>query len=119
MNNLNILEVNCHFAGVLSGQLPPAVPRYNIASKIMTWYYYITYGIYPLWRIFAKALGELGDDKTALLNRNVEEVRKCVYRLFGVLYKRFKLFYISCEFWAMSNMQAVCKAAVIIHNMVV
>lgn len=119
MNDLNVVGVSCHFTRVLSGQFPPAVPRYNIGSRIMTWRYYITDGIYQLWRIFAKALGEVGDDKTALYNRNIEAVRKCVERVFGVLYRRFKLLYISCECWTMSKIQVVCKAAVSIHNMIV
>lgn len=94
MNDLNILEVILHFSSMLSGQFPPATPRYSISSTEMNWYYYITDGIYPPWKIFVKALSDTDDEKILLFNRNVVVVRKCIERVFGVLYRRFKLLFI-------------------------
>lgn len=108
-----------HFSRVLSGEFPSRPPCYKIGSAEVTWYYYITDGLYPLWKIFAKALADATDEKAKLLNSNVEAVRKCVERVFGVLYRRFKMLYTTYEFWTVSKMKLLMTAAVVIQNMIV
>lgn len=50
---------------------------------------------------------------------NQEGIRKCVERVFVVLFKRFKLLFIACEFWSIDKMKQIVTAVVIIHNMIV
>lgn len=70
-------------------------------------------------RIFAKALADATNQKTELFNKNVEAVRKSIERVFGVLYQRFTIMFIACEFWTVEKMKLVSEAAVVILNMIV
>lgn len=57
-NDLNILEVSNQFARVLCGEFPQTQPSYCVNGKIFDWFYYLTDGIYPNWKIFVKTLSE-------------------------------------------------------------
>lgn len=119
MNDLNILEISDHFCKVLNGCFPPITPNYTIDGRDFNWFYYLTDGIYPDWKIFMKSITEPTDKKSKLYAKVQESIRKCVERLFGVLYRRFKILYVGSEFWTVEKMKHVVSAAVIIHNMVV
>lgn len=119
MNDLNILEVSDHFSRVLNGSFPPVTPSYEVNGKTFDWFYYLTDGIYPNWKIFMQSISEPSDKKTKLYASVQESIRKCVERLFGVLYRRFKMLYVGCEFWTISKMKNITSAAVILHNMIV
>lgn len=118
-NDLNILEVSDYFGRVLSGNFPPVSPRYKINGKEFTWYYYLADGIYPKWRIFIQSSPESTDRKGKHFSAAQEAIRKSIERVFGVLYKRFKLLFVACEFWTVAKMKSIATAAVILHNMVV
>lgn len=84
MNGLNILEVSLHFLCVLARILLPISSRYKISEKDVTWWYYISNGVYRPWRIFVKSL-TLQEMKSRLFNRNVEVICMCVVLMSGVL----------------------------------
>lgn len=119
LNDLNILEINNHFAKVLSGDFPPLSPRYRISGKEFTWFYYLTDGIYPQWRIFIQSIQDSNNRKDKQFSAAQEAIRKSVERVFGVLFKRFKLLFVACEYWSVNKMKIIATAAVIIHNMIV
>lgn len=119
MNDLNILEVSNHFQQVLSGVFPPTQPSYTVAGKSFDWFYYLTDGIYPSWKVFIKTVSQPLTRKAKLYSTFQEAVRKCVERVFGVLFRRFKLLYIASEFWTMDKMHWLATAAVCLHNLIV
>lgn len=85
LNDLIILEVSPHFARVLSGHFLYVSPSYQIAEITIDWFYYLTDGIYPWWKIFIKSLSEASDQKTKMFSRTKEGVRTCVKSVFGVV----------------------------------
>ncbi|CDF33411.1 unnamed protein product [Chondrus crispus] len=119
LNDLNILEVSEHFSQVLNGRFPPVEPSYSIDGKVFNWFYYLTDGIYPCWKIFVKSLSTPSSRKEKLYCKLQEGVRKCVERVFGVLFRRFKLLYFACELWSVERMKTIAEAAVILHNQIV
>ena len=56
LNDLNILEVSEHFSQVLNGWFLPVEPTFTKDGKVFNWFYYLTDGIYPCWKIFVKSL---------------------------------------------------------------
>ena len=119
LNDLNILEVSSHFHDVLAGVFPPSQPSFTISGKVFTWFYYLTDGIYPSWKIFIKTIPSATSTKMKYFSKCQEGVRKCVERVFGVLFRRFKLLYVASEFWTVSKMRDVASCAVCLHNMIV
>lgn len=119
MNDLNILELSDHFNKVLSGTFPQITPSYTITNKQFNWYYYLTDGIYPPWRIFIQSLSSTTDRKGKNFSVVQESIRKCVEQVFGVLYQRFKLLFVACEYWNVDKMRSIATTAVILHNMIV
>lgn len=119
MNDLNILELSDHFAKVLSGVFPSISPNYQVDNKPFSWFYYLTDGIYPPWRIFIQSINNSDDEVDKHFSAAQEAVRKCIERVFGVLYRRFKILFIACEYWSVEKMRSVSETAVILHNMIV
>lgn len=118
-NDLNILETSNHFAKVLSGSFPPVSPKYRIDGNEFNWFYYLTDGIYPEWRIFIQSIQDSTNRKDKHFSSAQEAIRKSVERVFGVLFKRFKLLFVACEYWSVDKMKSIATTAVILHNMIV
>ena len=118
-NDLNILEVSDHFAKVLNGSFPSVQPSYEINGMRFDWFYYLTDGIYPQWKVFVKTLSVSTSNKQKAFCCRQESVRKAVERVFGVLFRQFKILFLPSELWSAKKMGVIAKAAVIIHNMVV
>ena len=51
--------------------------------------------------------------------RRQEAVRKCVERLFGVLYRRYKSFFVASEKMSATKVRHIAITAAIMHNMTV
>ena len=54
-----------------------------------------------------------------LFCRLQEGVRKCVERVFNVLFRRFKSLFIASELWNPEKMKSIFEAAVIMHSQIV
>lgn len=118
-NDLNILEVSNHFNRVLAGEFPQVKASYTLSGEVFHWYYYLTDGIFPSWRIFTKSVPEGGTARLTWLKARQEGARKCVERLFGVLFRRFKIIFIPSELWSVAIMTSVAQAVIVRHNMIV
>jgi len=53
-NDLNILYASSLFQRIRQGSWPTSQPKSTIAGMALTWFYYLTDGIYPDWRVFVK-----------------------------------------------------------------
>lgn len=115
--DLNILEVSNHFSKVLSGSFPPVYSTYTVDGKVLDWFYYLTDGIYPPWNIFVQTLQDLVTTKNKWFSSRREGIRKCIERVFGVLFWRFKILFIAWELWSVDKMRDLAKAAVVLHDM--
>jgi Plant transposon protein len=104
---------------MLSGTFPPFTPKYRINGDDFAWFYYLADGIYPAWKIFVRSLREPKNEKQRSFCRLQEGVRKCVERVFGVFFRRFKVMFVSSELWSVEKMGVIAKACVILHNMIV
>lgn len=88
LNDLNILAVSQHFNRVLSGEFPSTHPTYVVAGQSFNCSYYLADGIYLGWKIFIKTFTEPTTDKERQFSKLQEGVRKCVERVFCVLFRR-------------------------------
>lgn len=118
-NDLNILEVSQHFNEVLCGSFPPCTPSYEIAGQHFSSFYYLTDDIYPSWKIFIKSISDAVDRKGQLFSTSQEGVRKCIERVFGVLFRRFNILFIASELWSVAKMKSIATACVCLHNIIV
>lgn len=119
MNDLNILQVSKHFTDFVCGTFPPVAPTYKICGETFQNFYYLSDGIYPRWRIFIRTISDPQTRKQMTFSSAQEGARKCVERVFGVLFRQFKILFVGSELWSPVKMQVIAKACVILHNMVV
>lgn len=94
-------------------------PSYKIAGDSFNWYYYLADGIYPAWKIFLQTLSDAAFEKEKCYVKAQEGVRKCVERIFGVPFRRFKILFVASELWDPEKMEMIAKCCVILHNMIV
>ena len=95
LNDLNILSVSEHFAKVLAGWFPPVAPHYVVSGENVRWFYYLADGIFPPWKVFCGKIDDSELDKEDVFVKAREGVRKCVERVFGVLFTQFKILFVS------------------------
>jgi Plant transposon protein len=67
----------------------PTRPETMIGTMPLTWYYCLADGIYPRWRIFIASITNPRTVKEKAFSKQQEAVRKCVERVFGVLFQQF------------------------------
>jgi Plant transposon protein len=89
-NYLNILHSSTLFNKIRTGAWPPCRPETVISGMRLAWYYYLTDGIYPLFRFFVPASFNPRNLKEKLFGKHQEGARKYVERVFGVPFKRFQ-----------------------------
>jgi Plant transposon protein len=54
-----------------------------------------------------------------LYSGNQECSRKCIERVFGVLFRRFMIMFVKSELWSVDKMRCIGKCCVILHNTIV
>jgi Plant transposon protein len=86
-NNINILHSSTLFNKIRTGAWPPCRPETVISGMPLTWYYYLTNGIYPRFRFFVPTFSNPRNLKEKLFGKHQEGARKSVERVFGVLFK--------------------------------
>lgn len=117
MSDLNILSVSPHCAEILTGRFPSMQPSYTIGGESFDWFYYLVDGIYPPWRIFLSTIAIPTSTKEMKYKALHESVRKCIERVFGVLFKRFGMISRPSRLWFSNDMTTIMQACVIIRNM--
>lgn len=119
LNDLNILDFSAHFCKLFSGQFPSVEVMYEVASEQFDWLYYLLDRIYPSWNRFSKTFSSPGSKEEETLYARQEEVRKCMERLFDVLYKRFNILAQPAPLWKATYINYILLTYVWIHNMTV
>jgi Plant transposon protein len=119
MNDLNILELSPLFNIVFSRRYPPFNVSFKIGEQEFESIYFLADGIYPSWRSFAKSYSIPANRRQEYYNTQQEGIRKCVERLFGVLFQQFQFLQRPSRLWGLEEMQKVFKVCVVMHNMLV
>jgi len=118
-NDLSILYASSLFQRIRQGSWPPSQPKSTIAGMALTWFYYLTDGIYPDWRVFVKTYKTPRNKKEKTFGKQQESVRKAIERFFGVLFRRYRILRQPCALWFKEDMACIMQACVIMHNMTV
>lgn len=119
MNDLNIPSVSSHFADVLSGKFPPWKVDYKIGTESFDWMYCLADGIYPEYKVFVRSLSSPTCRKQKGFTLLQESVRKCVERVFGLLFKQFSILFQPGRLYFSEDLNVIVRDCCILHNMVV
>lgn len=115
----SILYASTLFHSIHLGSWPPTRPQTTIAGFSLTWFYYLTDGIYPDWRVFIKTYTNPKSSKEKNFGRQQEAVRKAVERFFGVLSRKYRMLRNPCSLWYKEDMASIMEACVIRQSMTV
>ena len=74
-------------------------------------------GIYPRITIFAVPLVDPRTAKEKCFSNRQNSSRKAVERVFGFLFRQFRILYEPCRLWHLEDISFVVKACAILHNM--
>lgn len=81
-------------------------------------YYYLADGIYPKKLLFALCHPEPRTRKENIYSANHISARKAVERVFGVLFRQFRIIYVPGRTESLKEMETVMKECCILHNMI-
>ena len=81
-------------------------------------FYKLADGIYPRLSIFAIPLADPRTGKETCYSGRHNSARKAVERVFGVLFRQFRVLYEPCRLWHLEDIHFVVKACAILHNMI-
>ena len=116
-NDINVLQRSPIFDELASGRTPEV--EYWVNGNPYTMGYYLTDKIYPNWATFVKTVSAPASMKHKVFASIQESCRKDVERTFGVLQKKFKIIYNPARMWSHKKLNAIMRACVILHNMVI
>jgi len=98
---------------------PPSRPQTTIAGFSLSWFYYPTDGVYPDWRVLIKTYKHPKNRNKKNFGKQQEAVRKAIERLFGVLFRKYRMLRNPCSLWYTDDMANIMEAGVIMHKMTV
>lgn len=119
MNDINIMDCSDMFTDVRAGKWPLFYPTYTIANRTIDWFYWVTDGIYPNFRIFLKTISNPKNKKEKLYSKCQEAFRKSAERVYAVLFSRWHILSNPSRIWRNEEMNYVVKACIILHNMII
>jgi Plant transposon protein len=119
LNDINILDIFPLFSKFLAGVFPPVKPKYMISDSEIGWFYYLTDGIYPRWIFFVQTVSNPTKVAQNTFAAKQQAVRKCVERVFGVLFARFHILCTPSGLWTIEAMGDIMTACATMHNMIV
>jgi Plant transposon protein len=90
-----------------------------IGGERIDWNYYLCDGIYPRYLVLISSISKPRHLKEKTYAQQHEGVRKAIERVFGVLFKRFRILALPSRLWALEDMVATVHACCILHNMIV
>jgi Plant transposon protein len=104
MNDLNIFELSPLFNNVFARRYPPFNVSFKIGEQDFDSVYFLADGIYPSWRVFAKSYSIPANRREKYYNTQQEGVRKCVERLFGLVFQQFQILQRLSRLWGLKGM---------------
>lgn len=118
LNDIDIMWLSPLMNAIKVGMFPPQDVEYVIGEEKFNWYYFLADGIYPQnFKIFIQSLPNSTEKKRKKFSKVQEGARKCVERVFAVLFKRFGILNVPGRLWCDKEIGSIAKACVILHNM--
>lgn len=117
-NDRTIMEHSPFFHSIRNGQWPGARPVLCVSGHQVKRFYKLVDGIYPRLSIFALPLADPRTGKEKCYSARHNSARKAVERVFGVLFRQFRVLYEPCRLWHLEDIHYVVKACAILHNMI-
>ncbi|MEM1283722.1 MAG: transposase family protein [Chlamydiota bacterium] len=118
LNDIDIMWLSPLMNSIKIGRFPPKNVKYTIDGQEFDWLYFLADGVYPRnFKIFISTLLNASSKKDKLFCKMQEGARKCVERVFAVLFKRFGILNVPGRLWSEQEMGYVIKTCVILHNM--
>ena len=117
-NNVTIMDHSPLFRAIRNGKWPSVRPRLCIAGHQLKRFYFLVDGIYPRFSIFLLPLADARNAKEKRYSAQQSSARKAVERVFGVLFRQFRILYNPCRLRYQDDISKVMKACVILHNVI-
>lgn len=118
LNDLNIEGLGSSMNVMKVGKFPPHDVKYNIGTGLFNWTYFLTDGIYQtMLKLFIQSLPHATENAKKLFSKLKKGARKCVERVFAVLFKQFGILNIPARIKCDKDMVQIHKACLIVHNM--
>eukprot|EP00170_Pyropia_yezoensis_P002770 contig_11673_g2775 len=99
LGSIGMLYASALFHSIRLGSWPPSRPQTTIAGFSLTWFYNLTDGIYPDWRVFIKTYTNPKSSREKNFGRQQEAVQKAVERFFGELSRKYRMLRNPCSLW--------------------
>ncbi|WVZ66066.1 hypothetical protein U9M48_015340 [Paspalum notatum var. saurae] len=116
-NDINVLHRSPVFDDLANGRTPEVEYWINVNPYNMG--YYLADGIYPAWATLVKTISAPVNMRQKIFAAAQESCRKDVERAFGVLQTKFKIIHNPARLWNPIDLNAIMRACVILHNMVI
>ncbi|XP_026419577.1 uncharacterized protein LOC113315526 [Papaver somniferum] len=116
-NDLNVLHASGLFDKELNGVAPPC--HYQINGKNYNTGYYLGDGAYPMYGCLVQAYKPASNNVESLFNQYQEATRKDIEHAFGGLKGKFGIILKPCHYYKKSDMKAIMRGCLIMHNMCV
>jgi hypothetical protein len=116
-NDINVLHRSPVFDDLACGRTPEV--EFWVNGNPYTMGYYLSDKIYPNWSTLIKTVSAPASMKHKVFAATQESCRKDVERAFGVLQKKFKIIRNPARMWSQQKLNAIMRACVILHNMVI
>lgn len=111
-----------HFSNIMNDirnkLWPEVLPKFTICDYNVESFYFLADGIYPKFMFFALPHPDPRTRKEKMYSDYHSSARKAIERVFGVLFRQFRILYNRCRLENVEEIQEVVKACCIIHNMV-
>ncbi|XP_026410470.1 uncharacterized protein LOC113305667 [Papaver somniferum] len=116
-NDCNVLHASGLFDIELNGALPPY--HYQINGRNYNTGYYLGDGAYHMYGCLVQAYKPASNNVESLFNQYQEAKRKYIERAFGGLKGKFGIILKPCRYYKKSDMKAIMRGCLIMHNMCV
>lgn len=114
-----ILEPSEFFNDMRSKKWTPILFDFVLERYYIRTLYYLVDGIYPRLLTFALRYPDSRPQKQRSYSARHSSARKAIARVFGVLYRQFKIQFNCCRLQCVKEMRTVVKTCCILHNVIV
>lgn len=117
-NDKTIIQHSGFFNDIRNKNWPPVLPEFDLEGFVVRRFYYLADGIYPKFMFLALPHPDPRSRKEKKYAAYHSSARKAVERVFGVVFRQFRILYNSCRLGSLEDMECVVKACAILHNMI-
>lgn len=117
-NDISIMSQSSLFNDIRNGKWPLIKPSTNISGIPIEWFFFLSDGIYPRLRFFAKPHPDAKSKKQRLYTAVHSSARKSVERVFAALFGQFEILDRPARLGNREDLNNIVLCCSILHNMV-